>query len=261
MGEFVRVGEFADVDRSGDPDGMVRWMSGQRTGRSRGQSRVLGAAAGERVVDIGCGPGADLGPLGADVGAGGLVVGFDRSEVMARRAAEKGLVTVADGRGLPVRDGVFDAAWIRAVLVHVEDPVGVLREVRRILRPGGRVVAVEPDHGSHIVGPCDAGVFERIRGHRAGTFASPRMGRALKRHMSEAGFDEPRGRAATVQFERLADARKAGGPFDQAAADAVEDGVITAEEASAYIEAIERADREGAFFFAAMSVVVRGTRS
>jgi SAM-dependent methyltransferase len=96
------------------------------------------------------------------------------------RGAKRGIVAVADGKGLPVRDGVFDAAWIRAVLVHVEDPVGVLREVRRILRPAGQVVAVVPNHGSHIVGPCDVGVFERIRGHRAGRFARPRMGRAPK---------------------------------------------------------------------------------
>ena len=61
------------------------------------------------------------------------------------------------------------------------------------------------------------------------------------------------------QFERLADARNAGGPFDLAAADAAEGGAIDEEEARAYPEAIERADGEGKFFFPAMSVAVSGT--
>jgi hypothetical protein len=76
--------------------------------------------------------------------------------------------------------------------------------------------------------------------------------------MREAGFGDERGRAAAVQFERLADARNAGGPFDRAAADAVKAGAITEEEARAYPEAIERADSEGRFLFAAVSGVASG---
>jgi hypothetical protein len=57
-----------------------------------------------------------------------------------------------------------------------------------------------------------------------------------------------------VQFERVADARNAGGPLDRLAANAAERGATTGEEARAYPEAIERADGEGKFFFAAMSV-------
>jgi SAM-dependent methyltransferase len=95
------------------------------------------------------------------------------------RGAKRGIVAVADGKGLPVRDEVFDAAWIGRCS-FTSRIRSVLREVRRILRPAGQVVAVVPNHGSHIVGPCDVGVFERIRGHRAGRFASPRMGRAPK---------------------------------------------------------------------------------
>jgi SAM-dependent methyltransferase len=145
---------------------------------------------------------------------------------------------VADVKGLPVRDGVFDAAWIRSVLVHVDDPLGVLREVRRILRPWAGSLPRSRTMGATLRAVC----CERVRadpGASGGDVCQPADGAGANGYVREAGFGDVRGRAATVQFERLADAQNAGGPFDLAAADAADGGAITEEEARAYLDAME----------------------
>ena len=89
-----------------------------------------------------------------------------RPEVLAaaRRAsptvaATDGLVlTVADGRSLPYPDATFDAAYLVTVLGEIPEPQAALRELRRVLRPGGRVVVGEVAVDPHVVFP---GALER----------------------------------------------------------------------------------------------------
>ena len=134
-------------------------MSRQRSRASARQAGLLGARPGEHVLDFGCGPGADLALFAAAVGDG-LAVGIDRSYAMAEKAAAAGAVQCCDAEAVGLRSAQFDAAWVRAVPIHVRSPARVLSEVMRLLRPGGRVLVLEPDHGTHIVGPCDDDVFE-----------------------------------------------------------------------------------------------------
>jgi len=101
----------------------------------------------DRVVDIACGPGLLLPALAARAAS---VVGVDFTpEVLelARKRLPAATTNVALARGvaeqLPFRDGAFDAAVLRLALHHVEEPVTVLREVHRLLRPGGRVAVLD----------------------------------------------------------------------------------------------------------------------
>lgn len=106
---------------------------------------VLGLAAlrgHETVADVGCGNGVYLAEL-ARTGHAGPVLGADLSAGMLRvaagRAPEAGLV-VADAAGLPLRDGACDLALAMHMLYHMPDQEAVVRELRRVTRPGGQVL-------------------------------------------------------------------------------------------------------------------------
>jgi ubiquinone/menaquinone biosynthesis C-methylase UbiE len=99
----------------------------------------LAASRGTRVIDVGCGSGV----ITAELTKRGLhMVGVDRSSAMlgiARRGAE-GAFLHADACALPLLDGTFDAALCLLIIDFVDNPGLLLREVRRVVSPRGRVV-------------------------------------------------------------------------------------------------------------------------
>jgi len=105
-------------------------------------------AGARRVLDLGCGPGNSTVHLRDRLGPG--VVGLDYSPAMLRRARrrEAGLTLLRGDAGrLPVRSGALDAVTTHSVLYLLPDAAAALREVARALRPGGRAVLLEPQHG------------------------------------------------------------------------------------------------------------------
>jgi SAM-dependent methyltransferase len=104
---------------------------------------LLGDVRGQRVLDAGCGPGLYAEEL---VARGAEVVGFDQSPEMVRLARRR----VGDRLHVRVHDlespldwlddRSFDAALAALVIHHVDDRTGALRELHRVLRPGGRLV-------------------------------------------------------------------------------------------------------------------------
>jgi ubiquinone/menaquinone biosynthesis C-methylase UbiE len=101
--------------------------------------KAAGVSGGARLLDVGCGPGVVAGEA---VRRGVVVSAVDAEPGMAQTAARN--VPEADVRvavlpDLPFEDAVFDAVTGNFVINHVGEPVAVLRELRRVLRPGGRI--------------------------------------------------------------------------------------------------------------------------
>lgn len=106
--------------------------------------RLLGNPPRGRVLEVGIGTGLNLPfyPLGIDL------VGIDLSEAMLRKAEEKVqdlrmdrvILKVMDASALDFGDDEFDAALATYVISAVPDPVAVLREMRRVIKPGGSIV-------------------------------------------------------------------------------------------------------------------------
>ena len=120
--------------------------------RRRGLVRAaLGARSGDRILDVGCGPGFYITELLEAVGRAGAVAGVDISAdmlaVAAKRAAGHGNVEFheADAISLPVPDASFERAVCVQVLEYVRDVPTALREMHRVLRPGGRMVVWDVD--------------------------------------------------------------------------------------------------------------------
>ena len=106
----------------------------------------LAAQPGERILDLGCGDGQLTERLAA---AGPVVRGVDASAHMVAAARARGVAAdEASAEALPYADGEFDAVFSNAVLHWVRDQDAMMREVRRVLMPGGRFVAEMGGHGN-----------------------------------------------------------------------------------------------------------------
>lgn len=109
----------------------------------------LGLREGDRVLDAGCGTGRALPPLRKAVGPSGLVLGADLTPGMLQAAVEAGRhrdgpLLLTDVAALPLRSRSFDAVFAAGLIAHLADPAGNLRELARVVRPGGVLALFHP---------------------------------------------------------------------------------------------------------------------
>jgi SAM-dependent methyltransferase len=122
--------------------------------------RILEPRAGERMLEIGPGIGHHALPTAEVLGASGRLDVLDVQPAMladlARRARERGLSNIVPAEGdagrLPYPEASFDGAYLVTVLGEIPQPAAALRELRRVVKPGGRIVLgelfLDPDYVS-----------------------------------------------------------------------------------------------------------------
>ena len=169
--------------------------------------------SGSSVLDLGCGPGTITADIGRRV-APGRVLGIDASADVieeARRDAGGGPnveFSVGDLYALDTDDDTFDVVHAHQVLQHLADPVGALREMKRVCKPGGLVAARDGDYGAFRWYPDEPAIdrwlalYRKIARRNAG---EPDAGRFLLAWAHSAGFDDVLPGASVVV---LRDARR-----------------------------------------------------
>jgi len=154
-------------------------------------------ARGLRLLDLGCGPGTitiDLARLvapGEVVAVDASAAAIELARVEARTAGVELSLVVAEGDDLPFEDGSFDVVHAHQLLQHVSDPVAVLREMRRVTRPGGVVAVRDADYAAMTWHPASQGLDEwRALYHEVAvaTGGEPDAGRHLRSWALGAGF-------------------------------------------------------------------------
>lgn len=158
----------------------ARWFAGER-------SRLLrkaDIARARRVLDLGAGTGAVHPELARR--AGGLAIAVDKDLPVLRLAP--GVRCAADAAKLPFLRASFDIVFAQMFFLWVKPLDVVLREIRRVLRDGGQLVAAaEPDYGGLIEHPDDGKLRHYAEG-LAAEGADIRVGRKLGAALEAAGF-------------------------------------------------------------------------
>src|SRR6476661_484291 len=171
-----------------------------RTADVVGQRRAVIAALrlrpGERVLDIGSGPGMLASEMAAVVAPRGSVHGVDISPSMLALArgrppppgAPSPEYAQADALAMPFADASFDAVASTQVYEYVDDMPAALAEARRVLRPGGRLLVLDTDWDSIVWHSSDRERMQRVLAAWNEHLADPYLPRRLNRLLTEAGF-------------------------------------------------------------------------
>lgn len=156
--------------------------------------RILGPCQGERVLDVGSGPGF-LAALVADaVGSTGAVCGIEISEslnaVARAYCVHQPWVDIRQGNAvqLPLPDASFDAAASTQVLEYVDDVDAAINEMFRVLRPKGRLMIVDTDWDSIVWHSAHESLMNRIMLAWERHAPHPRLPRTLAGRLRRAGF-------------------------------------------------------------------------
>ena len=186
---------------------LTEQIIGGRTADVHGAFFLPYLRAGMTLLDCGCGPGSITAGLARAVSPG-HVTGIDREESQLTRAranaAELGLANVTfecgDAYELPYPDNAFDAVFSHAMLDHLQDPAAVIREMNRVLKPGGLAGLRSVDLAAILLAPEDAvlaganDIWVRFRQHCGG---DPFIGRRLRALLREADFTKTIGTASS----------------------------------------------------------------
>lgn len=216
---------------------------------------ALAPSPGEVVVDVGCGPGLLTKSLAEAVAPNGAVLGLDLSASMLALAGERcaaiSHVTLAraDATRLPVPSGTVDAVTAAQVLLYVERPDTAIAEMRRVLRPGGRVAIMETDWQTAVVSAADAALTRRMFKAWDSAVPSPRLPLRLGPLLRDAGFTSVRAQAVPVLATRLESGGYAETMIAQCAASAVSAGLLSEDDARAWRQEMEARNAADAFLF------------
>jgi arsenite methyltransferase len=217
--------------------------------------QTLHPQTGERILDVGSGPGLLAAAIAGATGTSGAVCGVDISEPLlsaARRHCSH-LSSVefhqADATHLPFPDQTFDAVISTQVLEFVPDVNAALAEIHRVLRPGGRVIIVDTDWDSIVWHSPHLDRMNRILKAWEQHAADAHLPRTMANKLARAGF-----RVKSQQVAALFNPSYDLNTFSNRIIDIIVPFVagrngITREEAEGWAKDVRQTGEQGDYFF------------
>jgi len=200
MPQVQHVGMFTTVDALEDPGVFIGLLDRIQDAPDVRATRAdlltrLALRAGETVLDLGCGTGDHTREVAALVTPGGSAVGVDFSTNMiaeaTRRQAASGVQATfeqGDAQHLRFESNTFDACRTERMLCHVPDCQAALREMVRVVRPGGRIGVIDVDTAGVMIDNSDRAITSAFAASMTETIQNPWIGRTLRRLMGEVGL-------------------------------------------------------------------------
>lgn len=155
---------------------------------------LLQLKPGHDVLDVGAGAGHVANHLATRITTQGKVCALDLSAALLAHTRQRNrslLPVQGDAGALPFPAGRFDRVFARWLLLHLPDPLAAVLEMRRVTRPGGRVLVVETDWDSMCISPGDTDLVRRIVHANTDRQTNATCGRRLTALFRRAGFRNP----------------------------------------------------------------------
>ncbi|CAG0962906.1 Demethylmenaquinone methyltransferase [Burkholderiales bacterium] len=217
--------------------------------------RALALQPGERVLDIGCGPGYLAAAMANGVGEAGSVLGLDISEPMVALARERcsGFAKVAcetaNACHLPCKDADFDVVVSTQVYEYVPAVDQALRELWRVLRPGGRAVVLDTDWDSLVWHSSDPAVNARVLKAFEAHCAHPHLPATLAPRLRQLGFEVAPPEVFCILNSKLHADTYSDGIIDFIASFVRDQGPIEAPEVDAWVADLRELGKRDEYFF------------
>jgi ubiquinone/menaquinone biosynthesis C-methylase UbiE len=224
-------------------------------------NQILNISEGHKVLDVGCGIGGATLPIADLTGSSGLVAGVDLSPAMiehaARRAANRSGIEfhVSDACSIPYPDGFFDAARSERLFLYLPDRIAAIREMMRIVKPGGRVCLLDTDIDSTGVYSKNPARMRKMTSLVAASMPNSTSARELRALAREAGLKDLKTEVfgGSTPYEFFL--RSMAGTLIKAA----EDGIVPRAEVEECLAEQAALDASGDFFHMWNFVHVTGT--
>ena len=216
---------------------------------------VLKLKAGEMVLDIGCGVGFLTHEMALQVGKSGKVIGLDKNPIMISHARKrcKNLKQTefyeGDAGKLPVDDQTLDAVSCTQVLLYVKDVPNVLAEIKRILKPGGRLVIVETDWRGVVLSCADDTLTSKIFAAWDSTVPSPNLPIYLKPLLQKHGFSKIKVDTIPILNTEYSPSNFSHGMLNWISKNAENNGAINKEQRANWLDDLQKRGQSDSFFF------------
>jgi arsenite methyltransferase len=216
---------------------------------------ALGLQPGERVVDLGCGPGLLALQMAERVGPGGEIQCIDASESMVALARHRCAamnwvhLRVGDVAALPYASHSFDAAVCTQVYEYLPELDRALEQLYRVLEPGGRAVIVDTDWESCVWHSSDAARMRRLLEAWDRHCPQPRLPRTLAAQLRAVGFESVRVDAITLINDLYHPDTYSFSMISVIAGYAAKHGLVPEKEVEAWAADLEALGQRGDYFF------------